>query len=111
MDRRVSENGFGVIGIGSVGMHDQRAVEAHRDLDRLLRAAEQHRGVELERTFLLIINECAFFLSAAGSFIGIRYLSSIDFKLSLKPLYSITTVLCILLTIQFTLLGIKLWPL
>ena len=60
---------------------------------------------------LLIINECAFFLSAAGSFIGIRYLSSIDFKLSLKPLYSITTVLCILLTIQFTLLGIKLWPL
>ena len=60
---------------------------------------------------LLIINECAFFLSVAGSFIGIRYLSSIDFKLSLKPLYSITTVLCILLTIQFTLLGIKLWPL
>ena len=60
---------------------------------------------------LLIINECAFFLSAAGSFIGIRYLSSIDFKLRLKPLYSITTVLCILLTIQFTLLGIKLWPL
>lgn len=60
---------------------------------------------------LLIINECAFFLSVAGSFIGIRYLRSIDFKLSLKPLYSITTVLCILLTIQFTLLGIKLWPL
>ncbi len=60
---------------------------------------------------LLIINECAFFLAIAGAFIGIRYLRSINFKLSLKPLYSITTVLCILLTIQFTLLGIKLWPL
>ena len=60
---------------------------------------------------LLIINECAFFLAIAGAFIGIRYLNSINFKLSLKPLYSITTVLCILFTIQFTLLGIKLWPL
>jgi len=60
---------------------------------------------------LLIINECAFFLSAAGSFIGIRYLRSISFKVSLKPLYTMTTVLCVLLTIQFTLLGIKLWPL
>ena len=60
---------------------------------------------------LLIINECAFFLAIAGAFIGIRYLNSINFKLSLKPLYSITTLLCILFTIQFTLLGIKLWPL
>jgi hypothetical protein len=60
---------------------------------------------------LLIINECAFFLSLAGAFIGLRYLKSIDFKIKLKPLYSITTLLCILLTVQFTLLGIKLWPL
>lgn len=60
---------------------------------------------------LLIINECAFFLTAAGSFIGIRYLRSINFNLKLKPLYTMTTVLCVLLTIQFTLLGIKLWPL
>lgn len=60
---------------------------------------------------LLIINECAFFLTLAGVFIGLRYLKSIDFKFSLKPLYTITTLLCILLTIQFTLLGIKLWPL
>lgn len=60
---------------------------------------------------LLIINECAFFLSLAGTFIGLKYLKSIDFKLSLKPLYSITVLLCILLTIQFTLLGLKLWPL
>ena len=60
---------------------------------------------------LLIINECAFFLTAAGSFIGIRYLKSINFKFSLKPLYTMTTVLCVLLTIQFTLLGFRLWPL
>jgi hypothetical protein len=60
---------------------------------------------------LLIVNECAFILTAAGAFIGIRYLKSIDFKFSLKPLYTMTTVLCLLLTIQFTLLGIKLWPL
>ena len=60
---------------------------------------------------LLIINECAFFLSVAGAFIGLKYLKSIDFKFSIKPLYTMTTVLCILLTIQFTLLGVKLWPL
>ena len=60
---------------------------------------------------LLIVNECAFFLTLAGSFIGVKYLKSIDFKLRLNPLYTITTVLCILLTIQFILLGIKLWPL
>jgi hypothetical protein len=60
---------------------------------------------------LLIINECAFFLTAAGAFIGVKHIKSIDFKISIKSLYTITTVLCILLTIQFMLLGIKLWPL
>lgn len=60
---------------------------------------------------LLIINEGAFFLTAVGSFIGIKTLKAINFNLSLKPLYTITIVLCVLLTIQFSLLGIKLWPL
>jgi hypothetical protein len=60
---------------------------------------------------LLIANECAFILSAIGAFIGLKNLKTINFKFSLKPLYTITTVLCILLTIQFTLLGINLWPL
>jgi hypothetical protein len=60
---------------------------------------------------LLIINECAFFLTAAGAFIGVKHLKSIAFKISINALYTITTVLCILLTIQFILLGIKLWPL
>jgi len=60
---------------------------------------------------LLIINECAFFLVAAGTFIGVKHLKSINFKFTLNPLYTITTLLCFLLTVQFTLLGIKLWPL
>ena len=60
---------------------------------------------------LLIANECSFFLTLAGTFIGLKYLKTIHFKISLKPLYTITTILCILLTIQSILLGIKLWPL
>lgn len=56
---------------------------------------------------LLIINECAFFLTAAGAFIGIKRLLNTGFQ----AFYSATTLLCILLTIQFILLGIKLWPL
>jgi hypothetical protein len=60
---------------------------------------------------LLIANEGAFFMTAIGSFIGIRQLHAVKYKLMLNPLYTMTTILCILLTIQFALLGIKLWPL
>ncbi len=60
---------------------------------------------------LLIAVECAFILCAAGTYIGVKYLKSIKFNFRLKPLYAVTTLLCILLTIQFMLLGIKLWPL
>ena len=60
---------------------------------------------------LLIINECGFFLTAAGAFIGVRQLKALGFKVRSNGFYTITTVLCILLTIQFLLLGIKLWPL
>ena len=60
---------------------------------------------------LLIVNECAFFLSLAGVFIGVKQLKSTGFKLMLNPAYTMTTVLCFLLTMQFILLGIKLWPL
>ena len=60
---------------------------------------------------LLIVNECAFFLTAAGTFIGLKHLYSSEFKFRKNPLYFMTTVICILLTIQFTLLGIELWPL
>jgi hypothetical protein len=60
---------------------------------------------------LLIANECAFFLVIAGSYIGLKYMKAISFNIRLKPLYATTTLICILLTIQFTLLGLKLWPL
>ncbi|PCJ85121.1 MAG: hypothetical protein COA54_11950 [Thiotrichaceae bacterium] len=60
---------------------------------------------------LLIINECGFFLTIAGIFIGLKQLKLTGFKLSLNPLYTMTVALCILLAIQFTLLGINLWPL
>lgn len=60
---------------------------------------------------LLIFNECAFFLTAAGAFIGVRQLKSIGFKVSGNLLYTTTTLLCVLMMIQFMLLGIKLWPL
>ena len=59
---------------------------------------------------LLIANECAFILTAIGSFIGFMQLKKTSFKVTLNPLYAMTTILCILLTIQFTLLGINLWP-
>ena len=55
---------------------------------------------------LLIINECAFILCAAGVYIGIRRLMKTGFH----ALYSATVLICLLLTIQFILLGIKLWP-
>jgi len=60
---------------------------------------------------LLIINECAFFLTAIGTFIGVKHIISSHFNISSKALYTITVVLCALLCIQFLLLGFKLWPL
>ncbi len=60
---------------------------------------------------LLIINECAFFLTLAGTVIGIKQLKSLGFNIRANLFYTITTTICILLTIQFMLLGVKLWPL
>ena len=60
---------------------------------------------------LLIINECAFFITAAGAFIGVKQILSADFNPDSKTLYGITIALCVLLSIQFLLLGFKLWPL
>lgn len=60
---------------------------------------------------LLIANECAFILTAAGTFIGVKHIISNNFNVSSKAFYTITVVLCTLLSIQFLLLGFKLWPL
>lgn len=60
---------------------------------------------------LLIFNEGAFLLTAVGSYIGLKQLYSSEFNFSKNPLYFMTTIMCVLLTIQFVLLGFKLWPL
>ncbi len=60
---------------------------------------------------LLIFNEGAFLLTAVGSYIGLKQLYSNGFNFRKNPLYFMTTVVCVLLTIQFVILGIKLWPL
>jgi len=60
---------------------------------------------------LLIINECAFILCIAGVFIGGKQIRSGAQKFNLMSTYTIATILCVLLSIIFALLGIKLWPL
>ena len=60
---------------------------------------------------LLIVNEGAFFLAIAGAFVGVRQLKSAGVKASDNWFYTITTVICVLLSVQFMLLGVKLWPL
>lgn len=60
---------------------------------------------------LLIINECAFFLTAAGSYIGLKNIGTAVIEKKHKALYAVTIALCLLLTVLFILLGIKLWPL
>ncbi len=56
---------------------------------------------------LLVINEFAFFVTAIGAYIGIRQIVSTG----IKPVYTITIVFCVLLSIRFLMLGIDLWPL
>ncbi len=56
---------------------------------------------------LLMISEFAFFMTAAGAYIGIKHIISTG----IKPVYTITTILCGLLSVKFMLLGIDFWPL
>ena len=56
---------------------------------------------------LLIISEFAFFLTAIGAIVGIKHARATG----LKPFYLSITVLCIVLSVSFMVLGIKLWPL
>ncbi len=60
---------------------------------------------------LLIFSEGAFLLTAVGSYIGLKELYTYKFDFRKNPFYFMTTVICVLLTIQFIILGIKLWPL
>jgi len=56
---------------------------------------------------LLVFNECAFVLTAVGTYIGVRNFSIAENRL----FYGVSTALCALLTVLFVLQGIKLWPL
>ena len=56
---------------------------------------------------LLVISEFAFFVTAIGAFLGLKRI----YAVGIKPVYAIITVLCILLSVRFMLLGIELWPL
>lgn len=56
---------------------------------------------------LLVISEFAFFVTAAGAFIGIRHIRAVGFKF----VYTAITALCLLAAVRFMLLGIELWPL
>lgn len=56
---------------------------------------------------MLVISEFAFFVTAAGAYIGIRH----SLSTGIKPVYTIITALCILVSVRFLFLGIDLWPL
>ncbi|MEW8506806.1 MAG: hypothetical protein AB2598_08855 [Candidatus Thiodiazotropha sp.] len=55
---------------------------------------------------LLVASEFAFFVTAIGGYTGVRHIQAAG----MKPLYTGITLLCILLSIGFLLLGISLWP-
>ena len=56
---------------------------------------------------MLIMNEFAFFLSAAATYIGIKHIQTIGFKTA----YTFIVAGCMVLVLRFTLLGVQLWPL
>jgi len=56
---------------------------------------------------MLVISEFAFFVTAAGAYIGIKQ----TLAAGIKPVYVMISVLCLLLSVRFLFLGIDLWPL
>ena len=55
---------------------------------------------------LLVMNEFVFFTSIAGVYIGIQRLRAVGFTL----VYGMATMFCVALAVQFTVLGMQLWP-
>lgn len=55
---------------------------------------------------MLIMNEFAFFMSAAATYIGIKHIQQAGFQ----GIYGIVSILCFILTLSFIFLGLKLWP-
>jgi len=56
---------------------------------------------------MLIMNEFAFFLSAAATYVGINHIKTIGFNTA----YTLIVAACMVLTLRFMILGIQLWPL
>ncbi len=56
---------------------------------------------------LLVVSEFSFFVTAIGAYIGLKHCLRVGFK----SIYALASVLCLLLSIRFMLLGIELWPL
>ncbi len=56
---------------------------------------------------LLVVCEFAFFVTAAGTYIGIRHFKAVQ----IKPVYAIVTGVCCLMAVRFMILGVELWPL
>ncbi len=56
---------------------------------------------------LLVVSEFSFFVNAIGAYIGFTQLRKTGFQ----PLYGLITLLCLVLSLYFMWLGIKLWPL
>ncbi len=56
---------------------------------------------------LLVLSEFAFFATGIAAFIGFKQ-TRVD---GFKPVYVVSSVLCLLLSISFMFLGITLWPL
>ena len=56
---------------------------------------------------LLVVSEFSFFVTAIAVYIGSQNIKTKGFR----SLYSLVTLLCLALSIQFMLLGIQLWPL
>jgi len=64
-------------------------------------------GVLLPLLTLLIISEFAFFMTAFAVYIGVKHMRVAGMKLA----YTLTTLLCFLLSLRFAILGVELWPL
>lgn len=56
---------------------------------------------------LLVVSEFSFFVTAIAVYIGSQNIKA----KGIKSVYTVTTILCLALSVQFLLLGIKLWPL
>jgi len=56
---------------------------------------------------LLVVSEFSFFVTAIAVYIGAQNIKA----MGIKSVYTVVTVLCLLLSIKFMTLGIELWPL